>query len=34
VASVAGAAAFIPGLSGDLEVDPDSLHDGDVSVLA
>lgn len=33
-ASVAGAANVIPGLSGDIEVDVDATHDGDVSVLA
>ncbi|MCW2925853.1 MAG: Flagellar hook-length control protein FliK [Thermoleophilia bacterium] len=33
-ASLAGAAAVIPGLMGDREVDPDAIHDGDVSVLA
>jgi flagellar hook-length control protein FliK len=33
-ASVAGAAGAVPGLSGDREVDPEDVHDGDVSVLA
>lgn len=32
--SVAGAAAVIPGLSGDRVVEADEVHDGDVSVLA
>ena len=33
-ASLAGAAAATPGLSGDREVAADDVHDGDVSVLA
>ena len=33
-ASLAGAAAVTPGLSGDREVAPEDVHDGDVSVLA